>query len=394
MKKLEDFQREMIIDRRDIVSKTRAWTEWTLNAAGWALWIFLVRHLVLLAIWYVAYRFFKYHMFTLEGIENTEFFGIGAGAAMIIFLSMIVWSRYNAWRFGGLDRRKSRGEARIEDIARYYKISPEDTARVHQSRLIEAHFDKHEKVRLKLDEGEEIEILYAPLDQAKHRQGMKSPQITSFENRKNLTRGTPCEKPGGLSGFSWPFVKMIHSLAEHDIKTALHCLRVSNLSINIAKKMGIEDELFLDSLKTAAALHDIGKIAVDSNLLNKATPLTESEFESIKKHVLFDAEAHFKVTLPEMVKQVIRQHHERENGSGYPDSLTSDHICLPAKICAVADSYDAMTSLRRYSESKSPSAALREIKGNAGNIYCKKTVEAFMRAIEHTQQNCKTGQRR
>ncbi len=172
MRKLEDFQRGMIIDRRDIVSKTRGWTEWTLNAAGWVLWIFLVRPLVLLAIWYVAYRFFKYHMFTLEGIENPEFFGIGAGTVMLIFLSMLVWSRYNAWRFGGLDRRKSRGEANAEELARYYKMSPEDAGRIRQSRLIEAHFDKGESVRLKLDGGgEEIEILYAPLNQARHKEG-------------------------------------------------------------------------------------------------------------------------------------------------------------------------------------------------------------------------------
>jgi putative nucleotidyltransferase with HDIG domain len=184
---------------------------------------------------------------------------------------------------------------------------------------------------------------------------------------------------------------MIRSLAEHDMETALHCLRVSSLSVNIAKKMGVNNKVFLDSLKTSTALHDIGKIAVDRNLLNKATLLTKREFESIKKHVLFDAEAHFKVILPEMVKQVIRQHHERENGGGYPDALKSDYTCLPAKICAVADSYDAMTSLRSYQKIKSPSTASREIKENAGNIYDEKAVEAFMYIMKHAQQNCKTG---
>ena len=169
MKKFEDIQKELVIDRREAISKIRNYSELSLNTMGWILWLVLIRPFVLLVIWYISYRFFKYHMCTLEGIDNPGFFGIGTGAVLLIFLSLFAWSRYNAWRFGGLDRRKSRGEAGTAEIANYYKISIEDTEKIKNAPSLKIYFDKNEYIKIQTDYSAEIKALYAPLGPQKHK---------------------------------------------------------------------------------------------------------------------------------------------------------------------------------------------------------------------------------
>ncbi|HPN84974.1 MAG TPA: poly-beta-1,6-N-acetyl-D-glucosamine biosynthesis protein PgaD [Victivallales bacterium] len=163
MKKIEDFKSEMIIDKQDMVSKTRSFAELTLNTAGWILWFFLVRPLAIIIVWYVGYRFFKYHMFTLEGIDNPEYFGIGFGVVMLIFLSLFLWSRYNAWRFGSVDRRKSRGIADDESVAKHYKVKPENIADLKKASNVEVSFSQNENISIQIEDGPKIDAFYALL---------------------------------------------------------------------------------------------------------------------------------------------------------------------------------------------------------------------------------------
>jgi len=163
MKSLENFKKEMIIDKRDIISKTRSFTEFTLNTIGWILWFFLIRPLVLLTIWYIAYRFFKYHMFTLEGIQNPGFFGIGAGTVLLIFLTMFGWNRYNLWRFRGLDRRKTRDNASAAEIAKHHKITEEQAEKLRNAQTLNIFFEKDDYIRIELQDGTKFEALYSPL---------------------------------------------------------------------------------------------------------------------------------------------------------------------------------------------------------------------------------------
>jgi len=167
MKSLRTFKEEMIIDKREIISKKRGFTEFTLNTIGWILWFFLIRPLVLFIIWYIAYRFFKYHMFTLEGIENPDFFGIGAGTVLLIFLVMFLWNRYNIWRFGGLDRRKTRGVASAAEIAKHYKISEEEAEKLRNAQEIKIFFDQDDYIKVKLSDGTELKAFYSPLNSPK-----------------------------------------------------------------------------------------------------------------------------------------------------------------------------------------------------------------------------------
>ncbi|HPN84975.1 MAG TPA: HD domain-containing protein [Victivallales bacterium] len=166
------------------------------------------------------------------------------------------------------------------------------------------------------------------------------------------------------------------SLKRKDSYSLLHSVRVSSLAVKIASKMGF-DANFVKELANAALLHDIGKIAIKKSILDKKAPLNHDEYEIMKKHTLFDAEKYFKKKFPQSVKLAIRQHHEREDGSGYPFSLKSADISIVGKICAVADSYDAIVSERPYHKAETGNNALAQITLGAGKIYDEKIVTAL-----------------
>lgn len=174
---------------------------------------------------------------------------------------------------------------------------------------------------------------------------------------------------------------MLRALAEKDPEIAKHCLRVSYFSFRIVENMNIPDLGLKNSIRNAAAVHDIGKIKIDTALLRKEQ-ITDEEYEILKTHTIFDADEYFKISLPKICKEVICQHHERENGSGYPKGLCSGKISLAAKICAVADSFDAMTSLRYYQKSKTKNDAILELKSMAPEFYDLNVVHAFLNSLE------------
>ena len=132
-----------------------------------------------------------------------------------------------------------------------------------------------------------------------------------------------------------------------DEYTRGHSHRVAEYAALIAEELGW-DKKEIKNLKNAAHLHDIGKICIPDNILNKPTRLTEEEFQVIKEHTVIGAEILKNITLISHVKEVARSHHERYDGMGYPDGLKGEEIPLYARVITVADSYDAMKSRRIY----------------------------------------------
>ncbi|HEY8450004.1 MAG TPA: HD-GYP domain-containing protein, partial [Bacillota bacterium] len=146
-----------------------------------------------------------------------------------------------------------------------------------------------------------------------------------------------------------------------------HSLNVCALAVVIGKSLGIPTNE-LPTLAMGALLHDIGKARLDSGLLEKREPLTESEREELRRHPIYGFEILQRqpgVSLSEA--KVAHQHHERLDGSGYPNGLRGDQITREARIVAVADVYDAMTSDRPYRRRLSPHQALRHILSEAGS---------------------------
>lgn len=171
------------------------------------------------------------------------------------------------------------------------------------------------------------------------------------------------------------FMNIVKQVEEKDFYTYNHGRRVQDYSVAIGKKLQISKER-LEVLLGATILHDIGKINVPIDVLNKPGKLTDDEFQSIKKHASEGEKLVGETYLKDLGK-IISQHHERLDGSGYPNGLKGEEICLEARIIAVCDTYDAMTTDRPYRGRLSPQIAIDELKRLCGIHYDNQVVEVF-----------------
>ena len=153
-----------------------------------------------------------------------------------------------------------------------------------------------------------------------------------------------------------------------DPYTAGHQRRVAELACAIAAELGWADQK-IESIRTAALLHDIGKIAVPVEILSKPGRLNETEMCLIRQHAAAGADIVAGIDFAGDVSEMIRQHHERLDGSGYPAGLKGDDILPEARIIAVADVVEAMLSHRPYRPALPPEAALAEIEDGSGTRY-------------------------
>jgi len=174
-------------------------------------------------------------------------------------------------------------------------------------------------------------------------------------------------------------IQLIAQVAEtKDPYTAGHQKRVSNLSRAIAREMGLSDDV-VDGIRMAGAIHDIGKISVPAEILSKPTKLTDIEFSLIKTHVQTGYDILKDVAFPWPIAAIVHQHHERMDGSGYPQGLRGEQILLEAQIIAVADVVEAISSHRPYRPGLGIDVALEEIEKNKGVLYDEKVVEACLK---------------
>lgn len=162
-----------------------------------------------------------------------------------------------------------------------------------------------------------------------------------------------------------------------DPYTSGHASRVETYAVKLAETYGLSYERIQD-IKTASILHDIGKIGVNDYILNKSTKLTQPEFQEIMKHPSIGADIINKVDFLKNIPQIVKYHHERYDGLGYPEGIAGDKIPIEASILAIADSYDAMTSDRPYRKALSKEEALEEIKVNAGTQFHPTLAQAFV----------------
>lgn len=161
-----------------------------------------------------------------------------------------------------------------------------------------------------------------------------------------------------------------------------HVQRVQALALGLAKHCGMSDENELQGLRAAALLHDIGKLAIPEYILNKPSALTESEFQKMKVHPSVGADILDSVPFPYPVVPYVRYHHEKWDGSGYPQGIRGEDIPLGARILSIADCYDALRSDRPYRPKLSREVALDYIKGDAGKSYDPRLVDQLIRHID------------
>lgn len=185
---------------------------------------------------------------------------------------------------------------------------------------------------------------------------------------------------GSISNDITTLMDIVKQVEVKDRYTYLHSNRVANYSIKIAKKLKLS-KVQLENLNTASSLHDIGKIHVPEEILNKPSRLTAEEFAIIKKHPIDGAEM-IKGTFYNELAPIIEQHHERLNGSGYPKGLKGNEILLEARIIAVSDTFDAMTEDRVYRKASNAKEAFDEIKRCVGTLYDHEVVDAFEKVLK------------
>jgi len=170
---------------------------------------------------------------------------------------------------------------------------------------------------------------------------------------------------------------LVNAMEAKDPYTRTHSRRVTNLSVLTAQTMGMGlDEI--ESLRFAAYLHDIGKIGVKDHILLKTEALTDQEYQSIKEHPVIGVQIVSDLDLSPQEMSVIRHHHERWDGRGYPDGLAAKDIPLLARISAVADAYDAMTSDRPYRKAMEASQAVGELTRCSYQQFDGEVVKAFV----------------
>lgn len=167
---------------------------------------------------------------------------------------------------------------------------------------------------------------------------------------------------------------LINAIEAKDPYTSGHAARVRNYSVNIAKSLQLSEKK-IERIRTAALLHDIGKIGIDDNILKKCGKLTDKEYAAIKNHPTIGAEIIKDVGFLKDSMDIVKHHHERFDGKGYPDGLKGDEIPIEASILMLADSFDAMTTDRPYRKAMSIEEAIQEIIINSGTQFNPEIVE-------------------
>ena len=180
--------------------------------------------------------------------------------------------------------------------------------------------------------------------------------------------------------FSGTIMAIIEALDAKDSFTLGRSRRVTFYSLKIAKALGLSEKE-VSQIELAGLLHDIGMIGVSDDILNKTEPLTEEEFQAVKEHVNHGVKILTDIKQLKDVVEIIKYHHERYDGSGYPLGLVGEDIPIGARIIALGDTYDSMISSRAYREALKPQVALEKIKTLSYSQFDPKVVEAFSNVL-------------
>lgn len=165
-----------------------------------------------------------------------------------------------------------------------------------------------------------------------------------------------------------------------DHYTKGHSVRMTNYASLVAKKLGFSPER-LKVLETASVLHDLGKMGLADVILHKKGPLNRNEWELVKKHPDMAVEILSPLKFLSEEKKIIKHHHERYDGKGYPDGIKGDEIPIGARILAVVDSFDAMRTNRPYRAQLQMEVVISRLKNNAGTQFDPKIVKVFLELL-------------
>ncbi len=181
-------------------------------------------------------------------------------------------------------------------------------------------------------------------------------------------------------------ISMAQAVEEKDPTTDGHCSRLGRLAILIGERLGLSGEELI-SLSYGAFLHDVGKVKVPDEILNKTTTLTDSEREEMQKHSDHGADMLSERDYLGGAADIVRAHHERWDGKGYPRGLRGEEIPIGARVVAVVDTYDAIVSKRPYKKALAKDEALKELEKHAGTQFDPRVVKAFLEVARNSESD-------
>ncbi len=177
---------------------------------------------------------------------------------------------------------------------------------------------------------------------------------------------------------------LVNALEAKDPYLRGHSARVADLSANIATELGLPEE-DVEHVRVAGRLHDLGKIGTRDAVVNKEGPLTPEEFEHVKQHVIIGAQILSPLTHLGHIVAMVKSHHERFDGSGYPDGLRGDEVPMGGRVIAAAEVYDALTTARPYQEKMTPEQAVERMADLSGTVLDPKVYDALVRIVGRRQ---------
>jgi HD-GYP domain-containing protein (c-di-GMP phosphodiesterase class II) len=170
-------------------------------------------------------------------------------------------------------------------------------------------------------------------------------------------------------------------MATRDLATAEHAVRVQHLCVAVAQDLRLDEDV-ITAIHAAAPVHDIGKLAIPDSLLHRPGPLSHEEYEIVQQHAAMGAQILSGIEGGAPLARIVRHHHENWDGTGYPDKLRREAIPIGARILAVVDCYDALTSHRPYRQPLEHAEAMAMIVVRRGKMYDPAIVDAFVPAIQ------------
>jgi PAS domain S-box-containing protein len=267
------------------------------------------------------------------------------------------------------------GMTSITDIARQHYVNPEDRRKLKEM-LEEYGFTKEYETQNYRKDGS---IIWTSLAMQAVRDDKG--QIMYYDGiAEDITnRKENVERMRKALGATVQAIAMI--VETRDPYTAGHQRRVADLARSIATEMKLPVDQ-IDGIRMAAAIHDLGKISVPAEILSKPTKLTALEFSLIKTHTQSGYDILKDIDFPWPIARMVLEHHERMDGSGYPNGLIAEETLLESRILAVADVVESMASHRPYRPALGIDAALKEIEKNRGALYDTGAVDACVRLFQ------------